>query len=124
MEAIQDQMALVFLKLKYDKNGRKFIEEFFSPTEKVMFAKRLAIVVMRVRGVSFYEISASLKVSTSTVSRIDEQIKRGELESVVRYVTTKKHKGYLEKWVLTLIFLSSPESMGKNRWKFLDVLGD
>lgn len=65
--------------LQKEEEVAKFLDEFLTKTEKVMFAKRLAIVLMLEKGYSYYDIRDTLKVSTSTVQRIAQWLeKRGE----------------------------------------------
>lgn len=47
---------------------QRFFNEFLTNTEKIMFAKRLAIGILVSRGYEHRHISRSLKVSTTTVS--------------------------------------------------------
>lgn len=53
----------------------KYIFDLFTPTERVMLAKRLAIAALLVKGVTYLEISQKLKVSTSTVARVNLWLK-------------------------------------------------
>ncbi len=55
------------------KNSREvkiFVEDFLSPTEKVMLAKRITIAILLTKGHDYRSISTLLKVSTTTVSTI------------------------------------------------------
>ncbi len=60
----------VLLRPKGKKEVVVFLNEFFTPTEKVMFVKRFAIPILYEKGYTYREISDILKVSTGTVSRI------------------------------------------------------
>ena len=46
---------------------RKVLRELLTPTEKVMLAKRLAVISMLSQGVSIFDIAESLAMSPSTV---------------------------------------------------------
>ncbi len=124
MRIIQEQMSGIFLKLTYGNRGRIFLKQFFTQSEQIMFAKRLAVIAMLTTGTSYYEISKLLKVSTSTVSRLDDIIDNGAFSEVVKYVQNKKHRTYIQKCVTVLIFMSSPKMMTRERWKILDVLDE
>lgn len=115
-------MSGIFLKLTYGNRGRIFLKQFFTQSEQIMFAKRLAVIAMLTTGTSYYEISRSLKVSTSTVSRFDDAIGNGAFSEVVKYVQNKKHRTYIQKCVTVLIFMSSPKMMTRERWQILDIL--
>ncbi|OGE06522.1 hypothetical protein A3I53_03090 [Candidatus Curtissbacteria bacterium RIFCSPLOWO2_02_FULL_40_13b] len=55
--------------IKKPRDVQTFLEDFLSPTEKVMLAKRMAIVILLTKGYSHRSIASMLKVSTSTVTK-------------------------------------------------------
>ncbi len=57
-------------RLKDKKDIVVFLNEFFTPTEKIMFVKRFAIPILYEKGYTYRDISSVLKVSTATVSRV------------------------------------------------------
>ncbi|MEK7188346.1 MAG: Trp family transcriptional regulator [Patescibacteria group bacterium] len=64
----------VFLRtiagLRTKKEVSNFFEEFLTPTERIMFAKRLAIGLLLAKKYDYRGISKILRVSTTTVSSI------------------------------------------------------
>jgi uncharacterized protein YerC len=46
---------------------REFLSDLLTPAEKIMLAKRLAIVILLEKGYNYRQISRILKVSTSTI---------------------------------------------------------
>lgn len=58
------------------KEARKFFYQFFTPTEVLMFAKRLAILKRLVKKKSYAEISRELKVTNETVARMSNLLHR------------------------------------------------
>lgn len=56
--------------IKSPQEVKIFIEDFLSPTEKVMLAKRIAISILLTKGYNHRSISRILKVSTTTVASI------------------------------------------------------
>ena len=50
--------------------AKLFLQDFLSPTEKVMFAKRIAIAILLKKNYDFRSISSLLKVSTTTINNI------------------------------------------------------
>lgn len=57
-----------FIELKNEKDVVEFLEDLLSPAEKIMLAKRLAIVLLLEKGWGYDEISSTLKVSTTTIN--------------------------------------------------------
>src|SRR3990167_2485025 len=60
----------LFANSKNPKDIQLFLEDYLSPTEKVMLAKRMAIALLFSKGYDHRSISSLLKVSTSTVNNI------------------------------------------------------
>src|SRR3989338_4800231 len=48
----------------------EFTEDLFTPTEKIMLAKRIAIAYLLIKGYSYTTIESTLKVSDSTIGYI------------------------------------------------------
>ena len=78
------------LGLKNKTEAYQFIYDLLTPTERIMLAKRLSIVLMLIKGYKREEIRDTLKVSTSTVSvvkiwlRLEGKGYRQILEKVLR----------------------------------------
>ncbi len=62
-------------KISSESEMEKYIFDLFTPTERVMLAKRLAIAALLVKGLTYKEISQKLRVSTSTVARVNLWLK-------------------------------------------------
>lgn len=60
----------MFADIKNVKDIRVFLDDFLSPTEKMMLAKRMAIAILFSKGYDHRTISSMLKVSTTTVNNI------------------------------------------------------
>jgi len=52
----------------------ELVDVFFTRTEKIVLAKRIAIAFMLVKGYSYRQISDKIKVSTSTILKIADSI--------------------------------------------------
>lgn len=68
-------MEKSLVKLKDQKEMTVFLEDFLTPTEKIMLAKRLAMALLLSRGWDHQAICQYLKVSTSTVTTIKNKLK-------------------------------------------------
>lgn len=111
-----------FIKTVVDlhgKSGSVFVEELFTPTEKVMFAKRLAGLLMLAQGISSYKVSKLLRLSLSTTARMRIDSKSGKYSSVAEIVKRKKDRDKFWAELEVFVRLGMPE-MGKNRWKWLE----
>jgi uncharacterized protein YerC len=67
-----------------------FLSELLGAEERIMIAKRLAIIVLLLEEYSLYEIGNLLKVSPTTAGILKQKLEHGELTSVVRQITKDK----------------------------------
>jgi len=94
-----------------------FAEYFFTPTEKQMFSKRLAIAVLLGKHNDYRAISSSLKVSYDTIARVNFQMnseKSGLKREVERILKIKAGKLFLLK--LQSILDSLPKKGSWSEW--------
>lgn len=101
------------------------LNDVLTMTERVMLAKRLAAIVMLCRGYSVYKIHMVLKLSPSTVARLETQLENSAfpyLESLFRGSRSKKLCKEAENFwdsLFKIILMGMPPRTGKGRWKFL-----
>lgn len=70
LQQILNSLVYVFKDTKETKQMSQFLDAFLSKTEKIMLAKRLAIVFLLSEGVEETKIADTLAVTQPTVSRI------------------------------------------------------
>lgn len=63
------------LSLKNKKELNSFLGDFLSPTERIMLAKRFAITVLLAKGNDYQAIRNLLRVTPSTIAKMNLQIK-------------------------------------------------
>lgn len=86
--------SIVFCNTK--DTALEFINDIFTPTEKVMMAKRLSMAFMLSEGYDYRKISSLLKVSTSTIGSVAVGLKNGGngtrniINKIKRNESTKK----------------------------------
>ena len=100
----------------HKKYTRKFIEEFFYPTERIMLAKRIGIIFMIVNKIPDRVIAETLSISTSTVGRMIEKYDRGEykyLESLFK----KDMESLVD--LIEKIYFIIPPMVGRKRYRFV-----
>ena len=61
--------------VKEETKLEMFVRDFFSPTERIMFAKRLAASVLLSKGHSYQNMRQILRISPSTIARINLKVK-------------------------------------------------
>lgn len=66
---IRDDFVWILSALQSSEETKAFFNDFFTKTERLMFAKRLAIALLLQKGYDYRDIQYLLHVSTSTISR-------------------------------------------------------
>lgn len=93
------------------------IEELFTDTEKIMFAKRIAIVLMLANKTPQHRIVDILKVSPTTVARISLQVEIGKYDMILK--TSRQEKIDMEKLVWNILTVGGimPPRVGRSYWR-------
>ena len=66
------------------------LTELLGREERIMLAKRLAIVVLLVEGASMYKIGRLLKLSQSTVGQVSRKLEKGHFDNTLSKVSKTK----------------------------------
>jgi TrpR-related protein YerC/YecD len=120
LEQLLDKLGHAIAQLRGRAEVDLFFNDLLTLTERIMLAKRLAIVFMLEKGFTFAQISSVLKVSEATISMMRERIDRGgkgfrlvvkKLEADVRI------NKFFEKIEELFKNMSVPPKVGKGRWK-------
>ena len=93
------------------------INEFFTKTEKIMFAKRLAIILMIDSNTPQHRIVDLLKVSPSTVARMSLGVEIEKFKLILK--VSKKEKIDIEKIVWNIMTVGGimPPKIGRKYWR-------
>src|SRR3989344_1514062 len=75
-EKILDIFLVSFLRIRDKDTSKRFFEEFLTPTEKIMLAKRITALYLLFKKVSILVTADILKLSTSTVAKYSYFLKR------------------------------------------------
>ena len=93
------------------RRGRQFLlKQLLTPTEQVMLAKRLALILMIQKGYSYTTIGQTLKMTPTTINRFWSQVRQNKF-SAVSYAKTKNV--FLE----TLLGSIFPDKINKRKDK-------
>ena len=77
---MNENLMNVFAHFRSKAEVVRALNTILTPTEKVMFAKRLAIVLMLQNGYSFRAIERTVKVTPQTVLRFWKIYKAGKFD--------------------------------------------
>jgi uncharacterized protein YerC len=117
----QDLLVNSILKLKTKNQVSGFINEFFTPTERVVFAKRLTISLLLAKKYRYRDISSILKVSLATIVSVDSKYKhRRSLKDIIRRILNEEEMKYF--WLSMAEAISTMGTVGRKGtqgWRYL-----
>lgn len=116
-EQLFSEVALVISRVDRE-TAPSFLEEFFTPAEKVMFTKRLTAVLLFTKEHSVYRVADMLNMSTSTTKKMHDHYERGGYAHMVECLEDKPSA--IADFLKKLYFAYEEELMrqaGKGRWK-------
>lgn len=123
-DEIYDTFLQVITDLNSKENAEGFFKEFFTPTEKVMFSKRLAAGILIAQGFDYREITQILKMSTSTISSFSLFYKYGSgYKSVVdKIVANKKISNLFNSLAENISRIGSIGGKGSSVWREINKI--
>lgn len=121
LDALLQQFDTLLGKL--NKAATKvFLNELLGREERIMFAKRLATIVLLYEGYSEYRVSRVLKLSPTTTGKVASAIARGSYTGTIT-ILKKNKKNYLAilETIDSILHLGGilPHYIGLDRYKHL-----
>jgi len=105
-----------------EKSGKKswtkfFLNDFLTRTEKIMLAKRFAVIYLLSKDIPTSYIAESLCMSPATIFRMSLKYNIGKYSSLLKTIKSENEDlwGILEK----ILRAGLPPIAGRGRWKFL-----
>jgi Trp operon repressor len=98
------------------------LSKLLGTEERIMLAKRMAVVILLAEGVSRYKISQILKLSQSTVDTVFDKSKEGHFDVVLRRIACTKKDYFVFLDVLdSILHLGGilPHRNGLDRYKHI-----
>lgn len=74
-QRIFDLFIETTISIKDRKKLQRFIDDLYSPTEKIMLAKRLACAVMIAKGSNYQSIKRVLRITDPTIAKMSVLVK-------------------------------------------------
>lgn len=121
-EKVFDLFLETFLQLRSKKRVANFFDEFLTPTEQIMLAKRMAISLLLVKNYNYQDISGILKVSNGTIAEVSMQYRYGKyLKSVALQLAEKDE--LKDFWLDVAEMVTSVGMVGRKGtggWRYLN----
>ncbi|KKQ02351.1 MAG: hypothetical protein US12_C0032G0004 [Parcubacteria group bacterium GW2011_GWA2_36_24] len=92
-----------------------FLNDFLTRTEKIMLAKRFAVIYLLSKDVPISYIAESLCMSPATISRMSVKHDNGKYSSLLKTIKNENIWRIFEK----ILRAGLPPIAGRGRWKFL-----
>ncbi len=89
LEGLFQQFNKTLGRLSDQKTG-DFISELLGKEERIMLAKRLAIIILLLENKSLYQIGNILKISPTTAEKIKYKLDAGEFQHIVTFLGKDK----------------------------------
>jgi uncharacterized protein YerC len=116
-EDVWERVFRLFVDTISGINNKKkledFINDFFSPTERIMFAKRLALMMLLAKNHNYQNIRNILKISPPTIAKMSLKVKYGGkgLHPVINDVFKKQISRILWKEIESIIDIPTKSSL-------------
>lgn len=120
---IRSLFAEVISMLSIKDDIFAFLEDFLSPTERIVLSKRITIALLLKKGYSYEAIKKVLNVSSPTVADVNQKLKfSGQgyhrvLDKILRYQKISNVFDKIETIILNQLSLGSGK--GSGFWKEL-----
>ena len=113
------QLSEVFKIAGKRKTLSYFTDELFTQTEKIMFAKRLAAVLLLDREIPQHTISEKLNMSPSTIARLSLNVEIGKYKYILKIAG--KNREDMFNILYNFILEKMPAPIGRGRWKRISM---
>ena len=87
---ITENLMWVFSQLKSEPAAKDFLDDFLTDEERLMLAKRLAVIYLLKEGFSYGKISEALKITPVTIGKIRLISKSGKTRTAEIFNRTRK----------------------------------
>lgn len=121
---VYDRIFEIFLKtlinIKDKDEGNNLLNDFFTPTERMMFAKRLGIALLLEKNYNYQTIRSVLRVSSGTIASINLARKYGNQgynKFIEKILKDEQIKDFLEEITLKLVSIPASGTKGSGAWK-------
>ena len=120
----EEQVEDLFLQIVYvleraTKRGelRPVLKQLLTPTEKVMLAKRLAVISMLSQDIPIFDIAENLSMSPSTIDLMSLKFETGSYSELIKHGLKRTDIADVIRMIETIGGIMPPR--GKGRWKYL-----
>jgi len=115
LQKLYNEFSIALEKSAKKSWARLFLNDFLTRTEKIMLAKRFAVIYLLSKDLPASYISESLYMSPATISRMSVKHDNGKYSSLLKTIKNENIWRIFEK----ILRAGLPPIAGRGRWKFL-----
>jgi uncharacterized protein YerC len=117
LQKLYNEFNLILEKSAKKSWTKFFLSDFLTNTEKIMLAKRFAVIFLLSKGIPVSYIAESLHMSETTIFRMYNKYDIGKYSSILK-IMSQENKNI---WIILEKILKAglPPRAGRGRWKFL-----
>ncbi|MEX2052168.1 MAG: Trp family transcriptional regulator [Candidatus Paceibacterota bacterium] len=117
LNKLYSQFGKAFEKSVKKCQAKFFLGDLLTKTEKIMLAKRFAVIYLLAQEVPVSYISESLGMSPATIARMSLKHEIGKYEKIIK--TLDREEKDLWNILEKILRAGLPPIAGRGRWKFL-----
>jgi uncharacterized protein YerC len=117
LQKLYNEFSMALEKSAKKSWAKVFLNDFLTRTEKIMLAKRFAVIYLLSKEVPSSYISEALGMSPATISRMSLKYDIGKYHSLLK--TIKSENKDIWKILEKILKAGLPPRAGRGRWKFL-----
>lgn len=116
LEELFDKLFSILSKGERKGLLSSVVNELVTSTEKIMIAKRLAIILMLTSNIPHERVAQVLQVSPTTVSKMSLKVEIGKYKSILK--VSQKEKVDIEKLIWNILTVGGimPPKVGRRYW--------
>lgn len=116
-EKLFGKLLAVFDRAQNKEHLSLVVNELFTPTEKIMLAKRIAVILMLDNNIPHHRITELLKMSPTTVVKVSLGIEQGKYDTILEI--SKREKTDMTKLVWNILTVGGimPPKVGRKYWR-------
>lgn len=113
--------AKTLIGIKNTRDFQEIVEDLFTPTERIMFSKRLSIAMLLMQGYYYGEIAKVLRVSAPTITEVNMKLKysKGYRKAINKIMSDEKFIEYFNKLAQAVVSVGAVGGKGSGTWRSL-----
>ncbi len=121
-DRIFEILIKTLIKVRDKEEANHLAEDLFTPAEKIMLAKRLAIAFLLMKGYQYRNISQLLRVSLGTIASVNLSINNGRngYKAILERIKNEERLDeFFKNMIDSVVSVPAGSTKGRGTWKYL-----